>query len=263
MVSNFVIDEPNILSDHCTVRFSLTARHNLRNINGTDESSKCHSHTYKWDDMKKAEYIDRLGQSHIIDKLQSITDRLSYIETEADLHENVNGFYEIIKEICDPLFKRNIKHSNSNNNKSNLNQPWFDDNCKFKRKEFYENLNFYRIDKSEENRIHMSESRSRYKCAVRSAKFNHDKVKTAKLEKARFQNAKEYWKMLKSLTESHSEKNLPADIFAEYFKAINDPDDVFFQADEDAVLFNERYVKGEFQVMFDELNIVISEVLNS
>ena len=66
--------------------------------------------------------------------------------------------------------------------------------------------------------------------------------------------------MLKSLTESHSEKNLSADIFAEYFKAINDPDDVFFQADEDTVLFNERYVKGEFQVMFDELNIVISEV---
>ena len=131
MVSNFVIDEPNILSDHCTVRFSLTARHNLRNINGTDESSKCHSYTYKWDDVKKAEYIDRLGQSHIIDKLQSTTDRLSYIETEADLHD-----------------------SNSNNNKSNLNQPWFDDNCKFKRKEFYENLNFYRIDKSEENRIH-------------------------------------------------------------------------------------------------------------
>ena len=158
------------------------------------------------------------------------------------------------------MFKRNIKHSNSNNNKSNLNQPWFDDNCKFKRKEFYENLNFYRIEKSEENRIHMSESRSRYKCAVRSAKFNLDKVKTAKLEKARFQNAKEYWKMLKSLKESHSEKNLSADIFAEYFKAINDPADVFFQADEDAVLFNERYVKGEFQVMFDELNIVISEV---
>ena len=71
--------------------------------------------------------------------------------------------------------------------------------------------------------------KSRYKCAVRSAKFNHDKVKTAKLEKARFQNAKEYWKMLKSLTESHSEKNLSADIFAEYFKAINDPDDVFFK----------------------------------
>ena len=65
--------------------------------------------------------------------------------------------------------------------------------------------------------------------------------------------------MLKNLTEFHSEKALSADIFADYFKAINDPNDTFFQPDEDAILFNERYVKGEFQVMFDELNIMLSE----
>ena len=48
--------------------------------------------------------------------------------------------------------------------------------------------------------------------------------------------------------------------FAEHFKTINDPGDSFFQIDEDMLFFNERYVRGEFQIMFDELN---SEILRT
>ena len=33
----------------------------------------------------------------------------------------------------------------------------------------------------------------------------------------------------------------------------------FFQADEDVQYFNERYINGEFQIMFDELNADISQ----
>lgn len=73
-------------------------------------------------------------------------------------------------------------------------------------------------------------------------------------QNARRQNAREYWKLLKSLTGAPKVSTLSADLFAEYFKAINNPNDPFFQPDEDAILFNERYVNGELQVMFDELN---------
>ena len=40
-------------------------------------------------------------------------------------------------------------------------------------------------------------------------------------------------------------------------KAINDPGDRFFQVDEDILFYNERYVRGEFQIIFDELNCEI------
>ena len=46
--------------------------------------------------------------------------------------------------------------------------------------------------------------------------------------------------------------------FATYFKAINDPESRFFQADDDVLLFNERYVNGELQIMFQELDTEIS-----
>ena len=46
--------------------------------------------------------------------------------------------------------------------------------------------------------------------------------------------------------------------FSEYFQAIDDPNDRFYQADEDVLYFNERYMQGELQIMFDELNLPIT-----
>ena len=40
-----------------------------------------------------------------------------------------------------------------------------------------------------------------------------------------------------------------------YFKAIKNPDDRFFQADEDVVFFNDRLLNSVTQIMFNELNI--------
>jgi len=37
---------------------------------------------------------------------------------------------------------------------------------------------------------------------------------------------------------------------ADYLKSIYDPESVFFQPDEDILLFNERYLQGELQCMF-------------
>ena len=47
-------------------------------------------------------------------------------------------------------------------------------------------------------------------------------------------------------------------MFTLYFKAINDPGDIFFQPDDDIIYFNERYLNGEMQVMFDELNVSLT-----
>ena len=78
------------------------------------------------------------------------------------------------------------------------------------------------------------------------------------MEKARYENAKKYWKLLKTLCGSNASKKLTSQHFVDYFKAINNPDSRFFQADEDVLIYNERYVKGELKVMFQELDAEIS-----
>ena len=104
----------------------------------------------------------------------------------------------------------------------------------------------------------MVRARSILKSSVR--KFNRECQidKTNKLIKARFKDAKEYWRLLKQSQAGSQTKNLSADIFAEYFKAINDPEGQFYQADDDVLEFNRRFLNSESQVMFAELDVEIT-----
>ena len=72
-------------------------------------------------------------------------------------------------------------------------------------------------------------------------------------------NAKEYWKLLKESVTQSKPKNLSADHFDDYCKAINNPIDPFFQPDDDIVYFNAHFLKSEMEIIFGELNTIITE----
>ena len=65
--------------------------------------------------------------------------------------------------------------------------------------------------------------------------------------------------MLKQSQQSKPSKLLSADTFGQYFKAINDPQSPFYQADEDIIAFNDRFLNSEAQVMFWELDVAITQ----
>ena len=92
---------------------------------------------------------------------------------------------------------------------------------------FFKHQNVYRKNKNDENRANLVSSRSAYKKAVRNFNFEQDKLKSTKLLK-KLNNAKEYWKLLKESVSQSKPKNLTADHFYDYFKAINNPSDHFF-----------------------------------
>ena len=191
-------------------------------------------------------------------ELQNLTSELLTAETEDVLNSNLSMFQNTIESVCTPLFKKNIVSKNDCSNIESK-QPWYNEECKLKRNIFYNCLNNYRLDKQDAtSRGAMVRARSAYKRVLRLSKYEYRKHKTQKLKKARYENAKNYWKMLKNLCSSNSPKKLTSQHFADYFKAINNPDSRFFQADDDLLLFNERYVKGELQIMFHELDAEIS-----
>lgn len=103
----------------------------------------------------------------------------------------------------------------------------------------------------------MINARSRYKACLRKARYAYDKSETDRLNRLRYKNARDYWKLLKSA--SHSPKsNIPLSDFERYFKAINTPDSHFYVPDEDIVFTNDMYIRGEIEVMFEELNLPLS-----
>ena len=64
--------------------------------------------------------------------------------------------------------------------------------------------------------------------------------------------------MLKQAANIKNKNSISTDTFSEYVKSINDPNDRFYQADEDVLFFYEQYLRGEMQIMFEILNVPIS-----
>ena len=63
----------------------------------------------------------------------------------------------------------------------------------------------------------------------------------------------------KHLCPSNSPKKLTSQHCADYFRAINNPDSIFVQEDDDIMFYNERYVNRELDIMFQELDVEISQ----
>jgi len=256
--TQFSISDPSIESDHCKIEFSIkTENRNAElNINSENEPRNLPQidHTFIWDENKRLFFINNLESEEITHELHNLTSNIDTITQSSEIDNNLEAFYNLLNKTCSP-FKKNIKNRNKSTKTQN---SWYDSECKQKQTDFYETLNNYRSDNSDENRKNMVQVRSQYKSLVRSKKFKHDRKNTEKLINARMNNAKDYWKLLKSICTNNTSTNITHDTFARYFKAVNCPDSTFYQADEDTLHFNERYVKGEFNIMFEELNIEIS-----
>ncbi|XP_052767943.1 uncharacterized protein LOC128208423 [Mya arenaria] len=145
----------------------------------------------------------------------------------ADLDVNLLSFTDIMDIICKPLFKRNICKKNDNS-KENVckDAEYFDSDCFDLKRNYYKCLNYYRNNPCDVTRIDMVHARRDYKNEVKK-KFVFYKSQTCKLENAKMNNAKLYWKMLKGSIGNNS-CSLTSGDFVEYFRSINDPESVFF-----------------------------------
>ena len=87
--------------------------------------------------------------------------------------------------------------------------------------------------------MNMVRARTDFKAGVRKFKLEQDKAKTKRLVDSKYKNAKEDWKLLKNAANLNTgvAKNISSNKFPEYFKAINNPDNTFFQPNEEFRFF--------------------------
>ena len=259
--AKFNVCEPNILSDHCAISFSI---HNHMPIEQAERQNYDHisnkkSSKYVWNPDKDREYLDALKSEENTRILNTLIEQIEHISSEDTINENINGFYEFMSNITNPLFKRDQTNKPKNKTPNTHKSEWFDIQCQEQRNSFYKNLRTYEKINSDEYRQNMTKSRSEYKTIIRQKRNLFNRKETEKLEKMRSKNAKEYWKMLKNTSHRVENNNIQSEDFYKYFKAINNPSSPFFQPDEDTIHFNNRYLNGELQVMFSELDIEITQ----
>lgn len=261
-IVKFKICDPNILSDHCVVEFSICQNKDSYTIQHEEtDTYECLNKKYSWDDAKRDQYIFNLNSAE--NDFSELTSFLRHAREPDDINHNISNFTNLMENVCDPLFAKTVNVPKEGENTYSFNhntqhRPWFDEECEILRTRFYTELNKYRENKTILNEINMVSARKSFKKEIRRKRFNYDKSKTEKLITLKHENAKAYWRLLKQAANQNVTHNISSKQFADYFKAINDPDDRFFQVDEDIIHFNDRYIRGEFQIMFDELNGEIS-----
>ena len=159
----------------------------------------------------------------------------------------------MLDSVCKPLFEKSCKLPDSSKIRKGYNNE-----CEIKRMNIFDKLNKYRNNKTDVNREETVRARSLFKSSVRKFKSECSKEKT-KFINICYKNIKQYWKLLKQSQQTRNSKSLSADTFAKYFKAINDLQSPFYQAEEDIISFN------EVQVIFRELDVEITqtEILES
>ena len=257
--SSFYIHDSNILSDHCLSEFSLFAEHIVES-NDIEMDHNFINRVYKWDKCLKDKYIESVSSATFRNSIFDLTHTIRNADSKVDIDVSLSLFIAALDKVCCPLFGKTIFQSNDTGKtfpKQNtvLN---FDESCNDKRKDFCRKLNIFRHCKNGVNKQNLIKSRTEYRNTVRKYNFEQDRMKTTKLLNAKFKDAKEYWKLLKESVVSPKPKNISVDLFDKYFKTINNPEDPFFQADDDILYYKERFLNEEAQVMFDESNVDIT-----
>ena len=259
LVSSFNVNDPNILSDHSIIDFSVMSNSHLSDENDFEQcNSESVQYKYIWDKNLLDEYKARLSSADTINTFEHACMILNNDQLSPDdIVRSLNCIVEGIELCAKPLFAKTLYHDKRECIFLDNHVPWFDDDCRIKRCEFYRFLNIFRQDRTDANRVNMVSACSNFKKVLRRARYSYDRKQTSKLNEFRFQNAKAYWKLLKGAA-NIPKQNLSLNNFVAYFKAVNNPDSPFYTPDEDILFFNERYAKGEIQVMFSELDIPIS-----
>ncbi|MCW4345840.1 MAG: reverse transcriptase family protein [Candidatus Thiodiazotropha endolucinida] len=252
-VRDFEVQEPNILSDHCLISFSFEFGF-LQAYDAQEDEFEHVTDKYVWNNGLKEEYVNQLRQESTTEKLNILNTKITNCSNVNDVKSCVSDFTNVLDNIARPLFNKKINFNSKSNHGSN---SWYNDECREEKYNFLRMLDKYRQSKTDENRKNMVSARSKYKQVIRKCRFAYDREKTAAFVSAKNKNAKQYWNMLKELSYVKP-ANIPLTSFEEYFKAVNNPADPFYAPDEDILYFNERYVKNEFSIMFEELNVDFS-----
>ena len=261
LVDTFDVGDPNILSDHSLISFSLLSSSKIQSHDCQPREGFV-DYKYVWEADKLNYFKQNLGSQNCKQVLDNMKIELEQsIIFSNTIDDSIRTFTSVVEKCAKPLFQKNIYIHEPLEDDSRVhtsNAPWFDNECADNRYLFYRHLNLFRGNKSEVNRINLVQARSKYKASLRKARYKYDVQQTEKLNKLRYKNARDYWKLLKSVSTS-GRANIPLTEFERYFKSVNNSNSKFYIADEDILLNNDRYIRGEIDVMFEELNLPITQ----
>ena len=116
-ISSFEVNAPNILSDHCSIKFSLSFNKSEGVVNGDKKLYVSVDHKYIWDGSKKDTFLENLLNQDCVDRLAVWDDDLQNARSSSDIDVCVRDMSTILQDSAE-CFKRRCtsKSTNDSNN---------------------------------------------------------------------------------------------------------------------------------------------------
>ena len=132
----FEVHDPDILSNHCILHFSVTLHDIVSNVESEKRSDSSLKYKYVWNINELESYQNALQSDDVQGALNNLKTSISNMGSADDLNFNVKSVQEIMESVCKPLFKKSISKSNVNkwSTVNEINQPSFKENCKQKKR---------------------------------------------------------------------------------------------------------------------------------
>ena len=254
-LENFRVLPITEFSDHKPIEFTLCT-----SIDNPEKKDYIKTQRMIWDDTKKQNYVNNLNldaSTTKLNEMRSIIDE--QIFTDDQVTKALQSFVDAIHEAADPLFLKTKLYNPDHDLTPDQNHPvWATDDWFEAKSNFRRDSDKFKKNSSLENKNRMIQSRKTFKKISWQCRQNFDKQQTNKLYQARLKNAKDYWKMIKSV-KSKKSCSVTRDEFVEYFSKIYNPDDEFYTPDPEITNSVNNFMNEEVIEMFEVLNEIITE----
>ena len=131
----FNVHDPNIISDHCLIEFSLVSTVVRQVLDGNAEDASFSN--YKWKSSFKDEYINNISTEYFQEQLKTLVDVVDDASCANDIDVSISAFSDLMHNVCDALFAQTKHTKTANNIKENTAQYMFDNTCSERRKTFF------------------------------------------------------------------------------------------------------------------------------
>jgi hypothetical protein len=185
-----VIDDVQQVSDHCLLSVRLAAT--IDKAPPCNNATKCER--LRWDANLKQKLTDNILT--VTNDLDAIVNNINNVNNEG-INVVISNYTEALLKIAELLFKKSYYVSDKPAPDQKL-PPYYTQSCKEKRNAFFESLNMYRRSGTDNNRVQMIHARKLFKAEARTCRLNYSRENTRRLVEAKSNNAKLYWKLLKS-----------------------------------------------------------------
>ena len=105
--SSFNVCDPNIISDHCVINFSLCIGSEMQEVSANQNGSAERVNSkYVWDKTLTEEYKTRLSSHDIIQMFDSAVDSIDIYSSNEEIDNSISAFVDTLDTVCKPLFEK-------------------------------------------------------------------------------------------------------------------------------------------------------------